>query len=87
MGVPENKQVKMVAIRLKNIAAMWWDKLIVQRQRQIKGAVRTWRRMKQLIMERFLSEDYEQILYNMYIEYVQGKRTVKKYTVEFLRFS
>jgi len=87
MGVPENKQVKMVAIRLKNIAAMWWDKLVVQIQRQIKGAVRTWRRMKQLIMERFLLEDYEQILYNMYTEYVQGKRTVKKYTVEFLRFS
>ena len=87
MGVPENKQVKMVAIRLKNIAAMWWDKLVVQIQRQIKGAVRTWRRMKQLLMERFLLEDYEQILYNMYTEYVQGKRTVKKYTVEFLRFS
>lgn len=75
--VPENKQVKMVAIRLKKTAAVWWDKLVVQRQRQRKGPVQTWRRMKQLMMEK--------ILYKMYIECVQGKRTVTEYTAEFLR--
>ncbi|KAL9674865.1 hypothetical protein QQ045_003064 [Rhodiola kirilowii] len=34
LGVPESKQAKMVAIRLKDIAAVWWDKLVVQRRRQ-----------------------------------------------------
>ncbi|XP_020880760.1 uncharacterized protein LOC110228290, partial [Arabidopsis lyrata subsp. lyrata] len=38
-------------------------------------------------MERFLPENYEQILYKMYIECVQGKRTVTEFTAEFLRFS
>ena len=41
MSVPENRQVKMVAIRLKNTAAVWWDKIVVQRKRQRKEAIKT----------------------------------------------
>jgi hypothetical protein len=43
--------------------------------------------MKRLMLARFLPEDYEQILYKMYIECVQGKRSVTEYTAEFLRLS
>lgn len=86
LAVLENKQVKMVAIRMKSIAAVWWDKLVDQRQGQRNGLVKTWRRMKKLMPERFLLEDYEQILYKTYIECVQGKIIVTEYTIEFLGF-
>ena len=39
------------------------------------------------MMERFLLEDYEQILYKMYLECAQGTSSVSEYTTEFLRFS
>lgn len=42
--------------------------------------------MKQLMPESILPEDFEHICYNMYIEYVQGQRTMTKYIVEFLSF-
>ncbi|CAN0862998.1 hypothetical protein LINGRAHAP2_LOCUS8602 [Linum grandiflorum] len=87
MGVPENKQVKMVAIRLKSIAAIWWDKLVFQRRCQRKAPIRTWRRMKQLMLERFLPKDYEKILYKMYVNCIQGRRSVTEYATEFLQFS
>ncbi|CAN0906889.1 hypothetical protein LINGRAHAP2_LOCUS24501 [Linum grandiflorum] len=86
MGVPENKQVKMVAIRFKSIAALWWDKLVFQRQCQRKAPIRTWRRMKQLMLERFLPNDYEKIMYKMYVNCVQGRMSVTEYTSEFLRY-
>ncbi|CAN0876919.1 hypothetical protein LINGRAHAP2_LOCUS11566 [Linum grandiflorum] len=87
MGVPENKQVKMVANRLKSIAVVWWDKLVFQRQYQRKAPIKTWRQMKQLMMERFLPNDYEKVLYKMYVNCVQGRMSVTEYTTEFLRLT
>ncbi|KAL9678000.1 hypothetical protein QQ045_015838 [Rhodiola kirilowii] len=80
--VPENKQVKMVSIRLKSMASVWWDILVIQRNLERKRHVIMWRQMKQLMMKRFLPENYEQIPYKKYFECVQEKKTVTEYTNE-----
>ncbi|KAL9683693.1 hypothetical protein QQ045_015521 [Rhodiola kirilowii] len=72
---------------IEGTATVWWDRLVVQRRRQGKAPIRTWRRMKQLMLDRFLPEDYEQILYKLYLDCVQGRRSVTEYSTEFLRLS
>ncbi|GFZ18991.1 hypothetical protein Acr_27g0007300 [Actinidia rufa] len=87
MEIPEEKQVKLVAYKLKGGASAWWDNLQQSRARQRKAPIRTWRRMRRLMEERFLPPDYQQELFRQYQECRQGVRTSEAYTEEFYRLS
>ena len=85
MEVPEDRRVPLVAYKLKGGAGAWWHH--VQEERRLRGEprVRTWRQMKSLLKGRFLSADYDQILFIQFQNCAQGNRTISDYTEEFLR--
>ncbi|XP_057509150.1 uncharacterized protein LOC130791839 [Actinidia eriantha] len=68
-------------------ASTWWDNLQQSHSRQRKAPIRTWRRMRKLMEERFLPPDYQQELFRQYQECRQGVRTNDAYTEEFYRLS
>ena len=77
MEVPEEKQVKLVAYKLKGGASAWWEQVQCNQRRQGKRPVHNLQKMKQLMRARFLPPDYEQMLYQQYLDCKQGSRSVK----------
>ena len=87
MEIPNERQVKLVAYKLKGGAFVWWDRLRETRLREGRQPVQTWRRMKQVLRGRFLSLDYEQYMFEAYQRCAQGMKSVNEYTFEFLRLA
>lgn len=71
MNIKESKKIKLVAMRLKGGASVWWDQTTMKKAKFQKKPANTWSKMKQLLRERFLPIDYEYILY---IKYQQCKK-------------
>lgn len=85
--IPDHKQVKLVAYRLKGGASSWWEQMQVQRRRLGKQPIRLWPKMKRMLMARFLPPDYDQFLFHRYQTLIQGQKSVSEYTTNFLRLS
>ena len=83
--IPEEKQAKLVAYKLKGVASAWWEQVQQTRHRSAKSPVRTWVKMKKLLKNRFLPPDFEQVLYQQFQSCRQGNRSVPQYTEEFYR--
>ena len=80
MEIPEEKQVKIVAYKLRGGASVWWDQIQFSRRREGKQVVRTWNKMKQLLRKMYLPPDYQQ-----YMDCNQRYKTVTEYVNEFYR--
>jgi len=56
--VPKDKKVKLVALKLRKYASLWWTNLCANRVRNRKEKIRTWEKMKTKLKARFLPSSY-----------------------------
>ena len=52
--IPEDKKVKLVALKLRKYTSLWWTNLLTKRVRQGKGRIGTWEKMKTKLKALFL---------------------------------
>ena len=81
--VSEEEKVKIVAIKLKKHASIWWEQLKMRRAREGKSKIRTWEKMKKELRKKFLPEGYLQEAFLHLHDFAQRDETVADYTEEF----
>nr|GFA55070.1 reverse transcriptase domain-containing protein [Tanacetum cinerariifolium] len=54
--IPNKLKVKLVAIKLRQHASLWWDHVNKRRLIEVKSKVETWDTMKKLMKAKFLPE-------------------------------
>ncbi|KAG6629422.1 hypothetical protein CIPAW_14G083400 [Carya illinoinensis] len=81
--VPNRVKVKLVAIKLKGRASVWWEQLRRSRYRQGKAKITDWEKMKKKMNDHFLPFGYMQTLFHRLHALRQGARSVDDYTEEF----
>nr|GEX62711.1 reverse transcriptase domain-containing protein [Tanacetum cinerariifolium] len=58
--IPNKLKVKLVAIKLRQHASLWWDHVNKRRRIKEKSKVETWQKMKKLMKAKFLPENHRQ---------------------------
>nr|GEY17885.1 reverse transcriptase domain-containing protein [Tanacetum cinerariifolium] len=78
-------KVKLVAIRLKKYASLWWDHVQNQQYREGKHRVESWDKMKRLMEKKFLPVTHKQDSYVEFHTLKQQTLTVEEFIAEFER--
>jgi len=56
----EEKKVKIIAVKLKKHASIWWENLKTKRAREGKSKIKTWEKMRRELSKKFLPSHYYQ---------------------------
>ena len=83
--IPDEKKVKLVALKLRRYASTWWANIVAKRAKKGKSKIRSWRKMKSKLKEKFLPSHYLQENYTKLHHLKQGAMSVEEYTREFER--
>ncbi|GJW07934.1 RNA-directed DNA polymerase, partial [Tanacetum coccineum] len=83
--IPENLKVKVVAIKLRKYASLWWDHVKQKQRQQGKSQVETWDMMKKLLRAKFLPINYRQNAFFEYHSLMQNNSSVEQFIADFDR--
>ncbi|XP_071713543.1 uncharacterized protein [Rutidosis leptorrhynchoides] len=81
--IPEKLKVKLVALKLRKHASLWWDHVKKQRLAARKSKVETWDKMKKLMRDKFLPENHRQDAFVTYHHLRQQSMSVEEFIHEF----
>ncbi|GJU67477.1 reverse transcriptase domain-containing protein, partial [Tanacetum coccineum] len=84
--IPDKLKVKLVAIKLRQHASLWWDHVTKRRRIERKSKVETWEKMKKLMKAKFLPENHRQEAFLDYHNLSQQNMTVEEVINEFDKF-
>jgi len=56
--IPEEKKVKLVALKLRKYASIWWANVVAKRARKGKAKIRSWEKMRDKLKDKFLPSHY-----------------------------
>ncbi|KAD0267391.1 hypothetical protein E3N88_44532 [Mikania micrantha] len=80
---PDEKKVKIVALKFRKYASTWWFNVCSKREKQGKDKVRTWSKMKKLLKCKFMPSYYVQANFSQLHALKQGSKTAEEYSREF----
>nr|XP_011470547.1 PREDICTED: uncharacterized protein LOC105353251 [Fragaria vesca subsp. vesca] len=81
--IPDERKVKMVAIKLTKKASAWWESLRSRREHLGKPKIKRWEKMRKELRKKFLPEDYTKNNFLKLHNIRQGSRSVDEFTEEF----
>ena len=81
--VPDDKKVKLIALKLRKYASIWWSNVVSKRARKGKNKIRSWRKMREKLKAKFLPPHYLQDNYTKLHNLRQESTSVKEYIREF----
>ena len=81
--VSEDKKVKLVALKLRKYASLWWTNLCAKRIRNRKEKIQTWGKMKTKLKARVFPSSHVRDSYAQLHNLSQDHMSVDEYTREF----
>ena len=81
--VPQDNKVKLVALKLRKYASLWWENVVKKRPKTGKPKIRNWEKMKSKLKGQFLPPSYLQDNHCKLHNLQWGNMSVKEYTRDF----